>query len=61
MLGNWPWTLLVILPINRTLMATDPAAADAASRTLLVKWNRLHAVRSVFGAASIVSFLWALA
>jgi uncharacterized membrane protein len=61
MLGNWPWTLLVIMPTNRALMATDPAAASSASRALLVKWNRLHAVRTGLGAAAPVSFVWALA
>lgn len=57
MLANWPWTILSILPTNRILMATDPAAADGATRALLVRWNRLHAVRTGFGALAIVSFL----
>jgi hypothetical protein len=61
MLANWPWTLLVILPTNRVLMATDVESAGTASRALLVKWNRLHAVRTGLGAAAILSFLWALA
>ena len=61
MLANWPWTLLVILPTNRVLMATDLELAGTASRALLVKWNRLHAVRTGLGAAAILSFLWALA
>ena len=61
MLANWPWTLLVILPTNRILMATDMESAGTASRALLVKWNRLHAVRTGLGTAAILSFLWALA
>ncbi|TMJ33794.1 MAG: DUF1772 domain-containing protein [Alphaproteobacteria bacterium] len=61
MLANWPWTLLVILPTNRVLMGTDIESAGTASRALLVKWNRLHAVRTGLGAAAISSFLWALA
>ena len=61
MLANWPWTLLVILPTNRVLMATDVESAGTASRALLVKWNRLHAVRTGLGAAAMLSFLWALA
>jgi hypothetical protein len=61
MLANWPWTLLVIMPTNRVLMATDPTSAGSASRALLVKWNRLHAVRTGLGAAATLSFLWALA
>ena len=61
MLLNWPWTLLVIMPTNRILMATDSTSAGSASRALLVKWNSLHAVRTGLGAAAILSFLWALA
>ena len=61
MLANWPWTFLVIMPTNRVLMATDPTSAGSASRALLVKWNRLHAVRTGLGAAATFSFLWALA
>jgi hypothetical protein len=61
MLLNWPWTLLGVMPTNQALMATDLASAGSASRALLVKWNRLHAVRTGLGAAAILSFLWALA
>src|SRR5437660_3697794 len=50
MLANWPWTLFVILPTNKILMATDPAVAGPASRALLIKWNGLHAVRTALGA-----------
>ena len=60
MLANWPWTLLGIMPTNRLLMATDPASAGDASRALLMKWNRLHAVRTGLGALATLSFLWAL-
>jgi hypothetical protein len=61
MLSNWPWTLLGVMPTNQALMATDLASAGSASRALLVKWNRLHAVRTGLGAAATLSFLWALA
>jgi len=60
MLANWPWTLIVIMPTNRTLMATDPQAAGSVSRELLRKWNNLHAVRTDLGAAAVLSFLSAL-
>lgn len=61
MLANWPWTLLFIMPTNRSLMATDPASAGNATRALLTKWNSLHAIRTGLGAAATLSFLWALA
>ena len=49
-----PFTLLVVLPTNRRLLdlALDPHAPEAAS--LLARWGRLHAVRSV---ASIIAFV----
>jgi len=56
-LAPWPWTLLVIKPINDTLMATDLAKAGAKTRALIVKWNRLHAVRTALGALAVISFL----
>jgi Domain of unknown function (DUF1772) len=61
MLANWPWTLFGIMPTNRILMATELQSAGSASRALLVKWDRLHAVRTGLGAAATLSFLWALA
>jgi hypothetical protein len=57
LLANWPYTLLVIMPTNLRLMATAPEAADAATRSLLERWGRLHAVRSVLGALASVLFL----
>jgi uncharacterized membrane protein len=60
MLAPWPWTLLIIKPINDTLMATDPKA-DAETRALIVKWDRLHLVRTALGALGTIAFLYALA
>src|ERR1700730_9694380 len=50
MLANWPWTLFMILPTNKILMATEPADAGPETRALLNKWNDLHAVRTALGA-----------
>ena len=61
MLANWPWTLLAVMPTNRVLIAVDPVSAGGASRALLMRWNRLHAVRTGLGALATLSFLWALA
>jgi hypothetical protein len=59
LVANWPFTLLVIMPTNLRLMATAPEAADAATRSLLERWGRLHAVRSVLGAIATLLFLMA--
>jgi hypothetical protein len=61
MLLNWPWTLLGIMPTNKTLMDTSPEDAGPASRALIVKWNGLHAVRTALGCVAVISFLIALA
>jgi hypothetical protein len=61
MLANWPWTLFGIMPTNRILMATELQSAGSDSRALLVKWDRLRAVRTGLGAAATLSFLCALA
>ena len=61
MLANWPWTLLVIMPVNHRLNATDAAAAGAESRAMIVHWGRLHAVRTLLGVLAVLEFLWAAA
>ena len=55
-LANWPFTLLVIKPVNKRLMAWDPRNGDSESRDLLVRWGRLHDVRSVLGTVAMVFF-----
>ena len=58
LVANWPFTLFVIMPTNKALLATAGDAADAKSRALLVKWGRLHAVRTALGASATLVFLW---
>jgi hypothetical protein len=60
LIANWPWTMLVIMPTNKALMATTLDAAGSDSRLLLFKWNRLHAVRTILGSLAVVAFLIAL-
>src|SRR6516162_7893104 len=57
MLANWPWTLLVIRPVNSQLMAIEPNAAGPASRALIERWNELHLVRTVLGSLAVAAFL----
>jgi hypothetical protein len=59
LLANWPYTLLGIMPTNRTLMATEPASAGPNSRALIEKWAALHAGRTSLGFAATLIFLWA--
>ena len=58
--ANWPYTFLVIMPVNHRLEATEPAAANAQTRALLVKWGRLHLGRGALGVAAVLADLWAI-
>jgi hypothetical protein len=59
--ANWPYTLIVIKPVNDRLKATETESAGPESRALLERWGRLHAGRSVLGFAASLVYLWALA
>jgi hypothetical protein len=59
--ANWPYTLVVIQPINKRLEATPPDAASAETRGLIETWGKLHAGRSVLGTAAALVYLWAMA
>jgi hypothetical protein len=62
LLANWPFTLLVILPVNRRLEATPAGAAGAETRELLERWGRLHVIRADLGGTAalvmLVAFYW---
>jgi hypothetical protein len=58
-LVNWPYTLLGIMPTNHKLKAVAEADAGPVSRSMLEKWGRLHAVRTVLGCIATVVYLWA--
>jgi hypothetical protein len=60
-LAPWPWTIFVIMPVNRRLKATAPDAAQSDTRASVEHWGRLHAGRSAFGAAATLVYLWAAA
>jgi hypothetical protein len=59
LIANWPYTLLVIMPVNRKLMATELSSATSETTNLIRHWARLHAGRTVLGTAATVVFLWA--
>jgi hypothetical protein len=58
-LANWPYTLLIIQPINRQLEATPAGEAYHATRKLIERWGALHAVRSALGLAATIAYVWA--
>src|SRR5262245_26704662 len=51
-----PFTLIVILPVNNRILEPDRDKGSAESRTLLERWGRLHAVRTVVSLATSVLF-----
>ena len=59
-LAPWPWTLLIIMPVNKVLEATAPEAANTQTRALIEKWGTLHAGRSALGVAATLVYLWAI-
>jgi Domain of unknown function (DUF1772) len=56
-IAPWPWTLLVIKPVNDALLATTSEQAGPRSRALLIRWGSLHAVRTALGALASLAFL----
>ena len=58
-IAPWPWTLIVIKPVNDALLATEPDKAGSQSRALIVKWGVVHSVRTAMGVLATAAFLWA--
>ena len=52
-----PFTLVVTFPTNKQLMSAEMDRDPARARTLLDRWNRLHAVRTALSFAALVLFL----
>jgi len=52
-----PFTLIVILPTNKELLAPSLDRKSANTHRLLVRWGRLHAVRTAASLAAIIIFL----
>jgi hypothetical protein len=56
---NWPYTFLVIMPVNNALLALDETGNDPRGRALVEHWGRLHAGRTALGMLATIIFLWA--
>jgi hypothetical protein len=56
-----PFTLVVILPTNKRLLDPGLNRSSAEAAALLVRWGRLHAVRSGMSALAFGLLLWHLA
>ena len=55
-----PYTLFVMMPVNKRLL--DPAPlAEREARVLLTQWGRLHWIRSGLGAVGLALLLWTAA
>jgi hypothetical protein len=55
-----PFTLIIVMPTNRRLLEPGRDLASAETRSLLLRWGNLHAVRSVLGSISLVIYLGSL-
>jgi hypothetical protein len=55
-----PFTLIVIFPTNKQLLAPSLEPTSANAGTLLARWNRLHAVRSVLSGIAFALLLYRL-
>jgi hypothetical protein len=60
MLAGIPWTVAMILPVNKALQATAPDAAGERSRAQLQRWYLLHSVRTALGLLALIAFFAAL-
>jgi type II secretory pathway pseudopilin PulG len=56
-----PFTLIAILPTNKKLLDPLLDRNSELARTLLKKWGRLHAVRTVLSVVALVIFLAGMA
>jgi cell division protein FtsL len=55
-----PVSLLIIMPVNDRLLAQGRDLASSETRSLLIKWGNLHAIRSVLGSTASVLFIFQL-
>ncbi|WP_298426584.1 DUF1772 domain-containing protein [Rhodoblastus sp.] len=60
-LGSWPYTFFVIVPLNNRLLATSAARPDADAREIVTFWGQLEWGLFALGLASASVFAWTLA
>ena len=53
-----PFTFAAIMPTNKKLLAPDRDLASEETHELLVRWGRLHAIRTLLSLAGTVVYLW---
>jgi hypothetical protein len=58
-IAPWPWTYLAIMPLNNRLLAMTADRVDPDLHSMLDRWNALHRVRTLLGAAATASLFWA--
>jgi hypothetical protein len=55
-----PITLIAIAPTNRRLLAPDLDRDSDETRALLVRWGKLHGIRTALGLIAAVLMIWQL-
>ena len=55
-----PFTFISVVPTNHQLLAPERDLSSVETRSLLVKWGRLHAVRSVLSLLASIVYLVSL-
>lgn len=55
-----PFTLIVIFPTNKQLLAPSLKPTSEVAAKLLARWNRLHAIRSTLSGVAFALFLYRL-
>jgi Domain of unknown function (DUF1772) len=55
-----PFTFIVVMPTNHQLLAPGRDLSSVETRSLLEKWGRLHAVRSVLSFLASIVYLVSL-
>jgi Anthrone oxygenase len=53
-----PFTLIVIMPTNKALLAAGRDLASVETRALLMRWAKLHAVRTMLSLAATILYLY---